>query len=88
MTMGGEVVVQYSIELKKLFGPEIFVMGYVNDDMAYIPSELILEEGGYEGESSQWVYGLPSKWESGIQEKILNEFKKMAVKAGVKQINP
>ena len=86
MTMGGEVVIEYSIQLKKLFGPEIFVMGYVNDDMAYIPSETILSEGGYEGESSQMVYGLPSKWAAGIQERILNEFRKLAPAAGIKKI--
>jgi hypothetical protein len=62
MALGGEVTVQYAIDLKKLFGPGIFVMGYANDDMAYIPSETILKEGGYEGETSQRVYGLPAKW--------------------------
>jgi len=86
MTLGGELVVQYAIELKKLFGTEIFVMGYANDEMAYIPSETVLKEGGYEGESSQMVYGMPSKWNSDIQVKILSEFEKLAVKAGVKQI--
>ena len=86
MTLGGEPVIQYAIELKKLFGPEIFVMGYANDDMAYIPSETILKEGGYEGESSMMVYGMPSKWNSDIQVKILEEMKKLAVKAGVKQV--
>src|SRR5450759_897893 len=86
MTLGGELVVQYAIELKKLFGPEIFVMGYANDEMAYIPSETVLKEGGYEGESPQMVYGMPSKWNSDIQVKILKEFEKLAVKAGVKQV--
>jgi hypothetical protein len=87
MTLGGELVVQYAIELKKLFGPDIFVMGYANDEMAYIPSETVLKEGGYEGESSQMVYGMPSKWNSDIQVKILSEFEKLAVKAGVKQVS-
>jgi neutral ceramidase len=86
MTLGGEVVVQYSIELKKLFGPDIFVMGYANDEMAYIPSETVLKEGGYEGETSKMVYGMPSKWNSDIQVKILKEFEKLAVKAGVKEV--
>jgi neutral ceramidase len=86
MTLGGELVIQYAIELKKLFGPEIFVMGYANDEMAYIPSETILNEGGYEGESSQMVYGMPSKWNSDIQVKILKEFEKLAIKAGVKKV--
>jgi len=86
MILGGELVVQYAIELKRLFGPEIFVIGYANDEMAYIPSETILKEGGYEGESSQMVYGMPSKWDSDIQVKILEEIKKLATKAGVKQV--
>jgi neutral ceramidase len=87
MALGGELVVQYAIDLKKLFGPGIFVMGYTNDDMAYIPSETILKEGGYEGESSQRVYGLPAKWNSDIQVKIINEVEKLAAEAGVKTID-
>jgi neutral/alkaline ceramidase-like enzyme len=87
MVLGGELVIQYAIELKKLFGPDVFVMGYANDDMAYIPSETILEEGGYEGESSQMVYGMPAKWNSDIQNKILQEFEKLAIKAGVPILN-
>jgi len=86
MVLGGEVVVQYAIELKKLFGPGIFVMGYANDDMAYIPSETILKEGGYEGESSQKVYGLPGKWNSDIQVKIISEVEKLAAEAGIKEL--
>lgn len=88
IAMGGEVVIEYSIELKKIFGPDIFVMGYVNDDMAYIPSEIILNEGGYEGESSVMVYGLPSKWAAGIEDKIIARVKDLAVKTGVKQVAP
>jgi neutral ceramidase len=86
MIMGGEVVVQYGIELKKRFGPDIFVIAYANDDMAYIPSETILKEGGYEGESSQIVYGMPARWNSDIEVKILKEFEKLAVTTGVKQV--
>jgi neutral ceramidase len=85
MALGGELVVEYSIELKKIFGPDIFVLGYVNDDMAYIPSETILNEGGYEGQSSMMVYGLPSKWAPGIETTILEEMKKLAQKTGIKQ---
>jgi hypothetical protein len=86
MTFGGELVIEYSIEMKKIFGPDLFIIGYANDDMAYIPSETILQEGGYEGESSMMVYGLPGKWESGIQETIIGEMKKLAYKAGIKEI--
>jgi len=86
MTLGGEPVVEYAIDLKKLFGPGIFVIGYSNDVMGYIPSESILKEGGYEGLSSQMVYGLPAKWNSDTPEKILKEFEKVAEKAGVNKV--
>jgi hypothetical protein len=87
MALGGELVVEYSTSLKKIFGPGIFVLGYVNDDMAYIPSESILKEGGYEGELSQMVYGLPAKWAPGIEAAIIDEMKRLASKTGIKQIS-
>lgn len=49
MSLGGEVVIEYSIVLKQIFGQDIFVLGYSNDVMGYIPSATILGEGGYEG---------------------------------------
>lgn len=42
--LGGELVIHYAIELKKLYGPNAFVLGYSNDIMAYIPSAEILRE--------------------------------------------
>ncbi len=86
MALGGEIVIEYAIELKKLFGNEIFVMGYSNNVMAYIPSETVLQEGGYEGESSKMVYGMPAKWNDDVQVKILDEFKKLAEVAGVSRV--
>jgi hypothetical protein len=61
-------------------------MGYSNDVMAYIPSETVLKGGGYEGESSKMVYGMPAKWEDEIQNKILGEFKKLAVLTNVPEV--
>jgi neutral ceramidase len=85
LTFGGELVIEYAIELKKIYGPDTFIIGYANEDMAYIPSETILQEGGYEGESSMRVYGLPGKWEAGIESTIINEMKKLAAKTGLKE---
>ena len=76
-------MVHYANELKKRFGYDLFVLGYSNDVMAYIPSETILHEGGYEGESSQMVYGMPAKWDESIDDIILEEFDKLAQKVGV-----
>lgn len=72
VSLGGELVIQYAIDIKKKHGTGSFVLGYSNDVMSYIPSEKVLEEGGYEGAMAHWVYGLPAKWATGIQEQILN----------------
>ncbi|MCE6988279.1 neutral/alkaline non-lysosomal ceramidase N-terminal domain-containing protein [Dyadobacter sp. CY323] len=83
MTMGGELVVDYAINLKKIFGQNIFVMGYSNDVMNYIPSATILREGGYEGETAAIVYGLPATWASDVEIEILNGMVQLAKQAGV-----
>jgi len=85
VNMGGEVVVEYAIKLKQIFGQDIFVIAYSNDDMAYIPSVTILEEGGYEGLISQMVYGLPSTWKPDIESMIIQEIVRLAEEAGVPQ---
>ncbi len=73
VTLGGEVVVDYSIRLKKELGPRLWVMGYANDVMAYIPSLRVLKEGGYEGATSMIYYGLPSVWGEKLEEMIVAE---------------
>lgn len=71
VALGGEVVVDYALRLKKEHTSPLWVTGYANDVMAYIPSERVLKEGGYEADSSMIYYGLPSKWKSGLEEKIV-----------------
>jgi len=83
--LGGELVVDYSIGLKRIFGQDLFVMGYANDVMTYIPSARILREGGYEGALAPIVYGLPANWKADIELNILHEVVKLADQIGVKQ---
>jgi len=74
VTLGGEVVVDYSLRLKKeLEAGKTWVMGYANDVMAYIPSLRVLKEGGYEGATSMIYYGLPSVWGPRVEELIVAE---------------
>jgi hypothetical protein len=87
ISMGGELVVEYAIEFKKRFGQDIFVMGYSNDVMAYIPSSGILKEGGYEGFSSQIAFGLPAAWKENIEGKIINEIERLALQVSLQYIN-
>jgi Neutral/alkaline non-lysosomal ceramidase, N-terminal len=73
VALGGEVVIDYNRRLKKELGGKgpVWITGYANDVMAYIPSERVLKEGGYEGETSQVPYGMPAKWGPGIEERIV-----------------
>ena len=70
IALGGEVVVDYSVRLKKELG-KVWVTAYANDVMAYIPSLRVLKEGGYEGESSMIYYGQPTIWSPRIEETII-----------------
>jgi neutral ceramidase len=80
VALGGETVVDYARRLKKELTSTaaVWVTGYANDVMAYIPSERVLKEGGYEGDTSMVPYGLPAKWAPGIEEKIVSQVHKLA----------
>ena len=58
VALGTEVVVDYSLRLKrelgKSDGPAIWVAGYSNVYAGYIPSRRVLLEGGYEARSRPW----------------------------------
>ena len=81
VTLGGEVVVDYSLRLKKDLGGNLWVMAYANDVMAYIPSARVLKEGGYEGASSMIFYGLPSVWGDKVEDLIATEVSKQVKQA-------
>ncbi|HJZ53615.1 MAG TPA: neutral/alkaline non-lysosomal ceramidase N-terminal domain-containing protein [Gemmataceae bacterium] len=88
VALGGEVVIDYQIRLKKELPANrtLWVTGYANDVMAYIPSERVLKEGGYEGDTSMIPYGLPTKWAPGIEDAIVSKVKELAGAKG--QIPP
>ncbi|HXG09868.1 MAG TPA: neutral/alkaline non-lysosomal ceramidase N-terminal domain-containing protein [Gemmataceae bacterium] len=72
VALGGEVVVDYALRLKKELGEgTTWVAGYSNDVMAYIPSLRVLQEGGYEGGGAMVYYGQPSAWSPRVEELIV-----------------
>src|SRR5262249_12938696 len=79
VSLGGEVVIDYLLRLNKELpaGRTLWVMGYANDVMAYIPSARVLKEGGYEADSSQIYYGMPSKWSPTIEDAIVGKVKEL-----------
>ena len=79
ITLGGEVVVDFSLRLKMELGPDdVWVAGYANDVMAYIPSLRVLREGGYEGGRAMRYYGLPAPWAEDVEELVINEVHRQA----------
>ena len=75
VALGGEVVVDYSLRIKRELSAKttgaVWVAGYSNDVMAYIPSERVLAEGGYEGGGAMRYSNLPNPWRPGIEDRIL-----------------
>ena len=70
--LSGEVVVDYSLRLKREFDAQrIWINAYSNDNPCYIPSERILKEGGYEAGEAMRDYGLPAWLAPGLEDKII-----------------
>lgn len=71
VALGGEVVVDYCLRLKKEYGDRgLVVAGYSNDVMSYIPSRRVLREGGYEALDSMIYYGMPGAYREDVEERI------------------
>lgn len=72
LALGGEVVADYALRFKKQYGfRNLWVAGYSNDVFAYIPSLRIWKEGGYEGGGSMVAYGLPSRFQSTVEDIVV-----------------
>src|SRR5689334_7692308 len=71
--LGGEVVVDYTLRLKKEYAADrIWVNAYANDATCYIPSQRILREGGYEGGGAMINYDRPTKFAPAVEDVIFN----------------
>jgi hypothetical protein len=67
------VVVDYDLRLKEMLGADrLWVSGYSNDVMGYIPSLRVLKEGGYEGGGAMIYYVRPSPWSDAVENTILH----------------
>lgn len=78
--LGGEVVIDYSNRLRSEIGSDLWVLGYSTDVMAYIPSERVLKEGRYEGETSMIPHAKPSKWSAGLEDKIVTKTRELVAR--------
>jgi hypothetical protein len=74
VVLGGEVVVDYAIQIKTQHRQTAtWVIAYANDVMAYIPSRRVLQEGGYEGGGAMVYYGLPTHWAPDVERVIVDQ---------------
>jgi len=72
--IGGEVVVDYAIRLKRELKDEsLWITAYTNDVLGYIASERMRQEGGYEFDRSGVYYSLPGPWVSGTEDNLINQ---------------
>jgi hypothetical protein len=74
--IGGETCVDYSLRLKKELAGKavVWVAGYCNDVMGYIPSRRVREEGGYEAmEAMRYSRTHPGPWAPTLEEKIIGK---------------
>lgn len=87
LALGGEAVVDYSIITKKNYPSEnLFMAGYCNEVICYIPTRRILDEGGYEPETSMIYYILPGPFDKNIEEKVLNGIEYVMKEVGAKPL--
>jgi hypothetical protein len=86
LALGGEVVVDYALRVKKEYGSKgIVVAAYSNDVMSYIPSHRVLKEGGYEASESMIYYGQPGPYAEDVEDRISGTVEKVMARVGRKR---
>ena len=72
INLAGEVVVDYSVRLKNELGAEkLWINAYANDVPCYIASRRVIQEGGYEAETSMYFYDKPSPFVEEVEDIII-----------------
>ena len=78
IALGGETVVDYARRLQReLAGKRIWIAGYSNEVFAYVPSERVLTEGGYEGGLAMKYFGIHGPFLPGLEARIIDLVKKL-----------
>lgn len=76
--LGGEVVVDYALRLKReLADDTLWVTAYAGDVLGYIASERVRREGGYEFDASGVYYGLAGPWAAGTEDHFVAQIIEM-----------
>ena len=71
VAIGGEVVVDYALRLRRDHPDDhVWPVGYANDVFGYLPSRRILDEGGYEGGGALLYYGHPAPFDATVEDRV------------------
>lgn len=77
--LAGEVCVDYALRLRReLAGRRIWVASFCNEIFAYVPTERVLSEGGYEGGEAMVYFGLHGPFQPGLEQQIIDTVKRLA----------
>ncbi|MCH9656026.1 MAG: neutral/alkaline non-lysosomal ceramidase N-terminal domain-containing protein [Planctomycetes bacterium] len=80
--LGGEVVVDYVLRLKKeIKSDSVWVTAYANDIFGYVASERMRDEGGYEYDFSMIYYNQPGPWDKGTEELLMRRIHELVKQA-------
>lgn len=83
LTLGGEVVIDYSLWAQRTWpDANLVVAGYSNDVMCYIPSARVLREGGYEAVDSMIYYGQPGPFTEEVEPRIQDALRQVMKRTG------
>ncbi len=76
--LAGEVVVDYSLRLKReLAQNKLWITAYANDAPGYIASKRLIHEGGYEVDDSMDNYDKPARLSLDSEDRIISTVKKI-----------
>jgi hypothetical protein len=82
VALGGEVVVEYDLRLKReLRGKNLWIAAYSNDVFSYVPSVRILLEGGYEADFNLIYYGLHTRYSNQVEDVLVKKVHEVIGKA-------
>jgi plasmid stability protein len=83
LAIGGEVVVDFALRMKREFkGGDLIVAGYTNDVPCYISSRRVIREGGYEPVDSMIYYGQPGPLSEKAEEQVIAACRKVLARSG------
>lgn len=83
ITLGGEVLVEYSLTLKDRLEGDVWPVAYSNASFTYVPTERAIREGGYEGGGAiTRLTEYPGPMKPDVKERVVGNALALAERVG------